>query len=131
MTPSIQWLAAYGLILDIVGAAWTAKALAFSSTRDLMDQASTKWDISKSVFRSLEHERLDVRCGLAILTVGFAMQLAALYLPSVPWWTAALLAALVLAAAVAYYVPMKRAEDASREERCAKYVGKMDQVNAT
>lgn len=126
MTNSIHWLAAYGLALDIVGAAWIAKALAFSSTRGLMDQAATRWDISESIFRALEHQRLDSRCGLASLTAGFAMQLAALWVPNAPWWTAGLFAALVLTGVVSYYIPTKRSENASRSKRCEQYIREIE-----
>jgi len=122
MASSIPWLAALGIVLDIVGAAWIAKALAFSSTRDLMDQAATRWDISTSVLRSLEHQRLDSRCGLGVLGVGFAMQLGALFFPLAPAWVAAMIAVLTVATAGVYYRHTLANEDATRAHRVSERI---------
>jgi len=122
VTTDIPWLSALGIVLDIVGAAWIAKALAFSSTRDLMDQASSKWDINNSTLIALELQRLDARCGLAVLVAGFAMQFVSLFFPHGHAWIACTVAVLVVAVTWVYYQRVKKNEAASRAEKVTKYI---------
>jgi hypothetical protein len=122
----MSWLSAFGIVLDIVGAAWIAKALAFSSGDDFMEQAATRWDLSVSILRSLEHQRLDSRCGLVVLATGFLMQLVGMVFPDCPAWAAGVLATIVVFAALGYWHRTKAAEDGSREARVSKYIGRKD-----
>jgi hypothetical protein len=117
-----NWLSAFGVMLDIVGAIWIAKALAFSSTHELMDQASVRWDISSQVLTSLEHQRLDARCGLGVLGAGFAMQLSAHFFQHTPAWGAGAISVLTFVAVLIYYRSAKAREDGTRSDRVTKYI---------
>jgi hypothetical protein len=119
----VNWLNVAGISLDICGAVWLAKALAFARSTDLIDQSRTGYG-SPAIVATLEHQRLDTRCGLALLIVGFGMQLISALLLNVPWspWWIAACMAIVLSGTYVYYVRTKRLEDASRQSRIGKYL---------
>src|SRR5713226_913809 len=121
MSGTINWLNAAGILLDIFGAAWIAKALAFASSEDLIDQSRTGLG-SPVIVEALEHQRLDTRCGLALLAFGFIMQFAAVFVPAFPLWIAGGIAVAAVASTLAYYVNTKRREDLSRQRRIGQYL---------
>lgn len=122
MNTSIHWLSVFGTALNLAAAIWIAKALAFSSDRALLDQAATRWDVSQFVLQTLEHQRIDTRCGLGILAAGFGMQLAALLVPhaSLVWSAGAAL--VTLAVAFGYDAHRRVEEDSTRGDRVAAYI---------
>lgn len=122
MSSSVNWLNVAGIALDIVGAIWLAKGLAFVRRTDLFEQ-SRYGHGSPATVAMLERHRLDAQCGLGILVVGFGMQLIAAFLPNVawhPWWIAGC-AAMVLCVAYVYYMWTRRHEDATRQTSIGSY----------
>jgi len=122
MMTGINWLSALGAVLDIDGAAWLAKALAFSRTHELFDQATSRWDFSNTILTSLEHQRLDARCGLGVLAAGFLMQLLAHFCPHTAAWIAGTISMLTFLVALVYYRRVKVREDATRGNRVGTYI---------
>ncbi len=68
-------LAAAGAIWDLVGAFYLAKALIFNPDQSMRRQAGAYWDISIPLLRSLCEQRIDARFGIAMLMIGFLLQL--------------------------------------------------------
>src|SRR5687767_3900339 len=122
MDGSVNWLNVAGIALDICGAAWLAKALAIARSTDFIEQSRTGYG-SPAIVAMLEHQRLDTRCGLALLICGFGMQLISAVMSKTqwsPWWLVT--CAVVLCGVYLYYLLTKRSEDASRQTRIGNFL---------
>jgi len=122
MFVTVNWLSAFGILLDIVGAAWIAKALAFSGDRDLLDQAASRWDLNALLLKVLEVQRLDARCGLGVLAVGFGMQFAGVFVPAALAWFSGATAFIVLVLAAIYHRRTLAHANTSRSDRVTRYI---------
>jgi len=70
----VSLLAFAGILWDIAGAIFLAKAYAVVDDAQLERQAATYFDMNPSVLRALCEQRLDARIGLCFLLVGFTFQ---------------------------------------------------------
>ena len=74
-TTQVTWLAVAGLLWDMAGAFFLAKALIFVRDFDLRRRSGTYFDLSIPLLRSLCEQRRDARYGLSLLAAGFSLQL--------------------------------------------------------
>lgn len=72
----INWLACVGLLWDLAGAYFLAKALVFSKDHLIRRQSGTYMDFSLPLLKAQVEQRIDARYGLSQLASGFIMQFA-------------------------------------------------------
>ncbi len=63
-----------GIVFDIVGALFLARALAFNSDVSIQLQSGTYWTENPNLVQALVEQRYDARAGLFVLVAGFALQ---------------------------------------------------------
>lgn len=103
---TVNLLAVVGIVYDIAGAGLLAWALALTRDEILIAQARTQWDRNEAVLATLMEQRHDARFGVALLTLGFALQLLAALGWGLPatWASAAPFGLLVLAVLTGWWV---------------------------
>src|SRR5882724_13529742 len=71
----VQWLAAIGVLVDIVGALILSRSFIWSKPHDLAAQQQARWVGNPDFLKALSEQTVDAHWGGGMLAVGFVLQL--------------------------------------------------------